>query len=300
MLNAFIDEFSLYCKNLSYAENSIKELIRYTNDFNNFINKQQLKIPSEIHYIHLHEFLALTPATPNTVKGRLWTLKKFFNFLKLNDYIKNNITKSLSPPKIPIKETAFFTQMELKIIFEHLAANLTQKNGLRDFLLFSFMAVLGLRKSSVIKINTEDIDVINQRIFIQEKGLKSKRPILIPLSIFTLLKEFISRNNLSKGPLFLLSRNNKRLTLNTLDKIVRLIKESLLALNHTFAKNLHPHILRHSAATQVNEIAGFNITRDMLGHKNMQNTRKYIHLSPTAYANYMKRHPYFSTERNMI
>ena len=114
-----------------------------------------------------------------------------------------------------------------------------------------------------------------------------------------LIEEYISKMNLTKGPLFLI-RNKKRFRTDAVDKIVGKIKISLLNEGHQFASNLHPHIFRHSAATEINDIAGSDITREMLGHRNVQNTRKYIHLSPTSYGAYMKRHPFFTTERNMV
>jgi integrase len=107
------------------------------------------------------------------------------------------------------------------------------------------------------------------------------------------------KNNLSgltvmwqQSPLFLSGRK-KRLRADAVDKIVTRIKQALLKEGHQFARSLSPHIFRHSAATELNDLAGFDITRELLGHRNKQNTRKYIHLSPTSYGTYMKRHPYF-------
>jgi len=298
MLSCFIYEFTTYCKNLSYAENSVKELLRYINNFNDFLIDKQVNDLSQLKYIHLLNFVTSQPASPHTVKARIWALKKFFCFLHLQEHINDNISKDLKPPKIPQKETAFLTANELKIVIGHLVKNIYQTNGMRDFLIISLMAILGLRKSSVVALNVKDLDTINQRIFVLEKGVKSKRPILIPLAIFDLLHEYITRNNITDGPLFL-SRNKKRLRADAVDKIVGNIKKSLLSDEHQFAQNLHPHIFRHSAATELNDIAGFDITRELLGHRNIQNTRKYIHLSPTSYGDYMKRHPYFYHERSL-
>ncbi len=299
MLHCFFDEFKTYCKNLHYAENSVKELLRYVNDFNDFLIEHQVNDLLQLKYIHLLNYVTSQPVSPHTVKARIWALKKFFNFLHLHEYIKDNISKSLSPPKIPQKETSFLTQDELKIVFEYLANNINQTNGLRDFIIISLMATLGLRKSSVVSLNIEDFDCINHRVFIEEKGIKGKRPILTPLALLTLIEEYISKYNLPEGPLFV-SRNKKRLRANAVDKIVSRIKKSLLSEGHQFAGNLHPHIFRHTAATELNNVAGFDVTREMLGHRNAQNTRKYIHLSPASYGAYMKRHPYFFNERFIL
>jgi integrase len=212
--------------------------------------------------------------------------------LHLHDYIKDNIAINLSPPKIPKKETRFLTENELKIVFAALAENSNYINGLRDFVIVLLMAITGLRKSSAVALNVEDFDAVGHSLTVTEKGLPGKRLLQIPSAISTLLNEYIGRCDIKKGPLFL-SRKKQRLKPDGVNKIVNLIKNRLLKEGHAFAQTLHPHIFRHSAGTQLNEVAGFSITKEMLGHRNSQNTRKYIHLSPASYGNYMKRHPYF-------
>ncbi len=57
-------------------------------------------------------------------------------------------------------------------------------------------------------------------------------------------------------------------------------------------KKLHPHLFRHTAGTQLNQIAGLDITQQVLGHGNRTSTKQYTHLNPDQYAVYMKQHPY--------
>lgn len=313
MLKPYFTEFLGYCKTLSLAETSIKDLSRYIRQLDDYLNDPLTNGPacvSQLNYKHLFNYTVSNNVAPTTVKMRIWAIKKFFNFMHLHEYIKDNISKDLMPPKIPKKETSFLTLFELKIIFEYLVKNISQPNGLRDFIIVYLMAVLGLRKSSVVSLNTEDIDPENQRIFIEEKGSKSKRPMVAPVSLLLFIEEYIHiesgiipvKNNLSgltvmwqQSPLFLSGRK-KRLRADAVDKIVTRIKQALLKEGHPFARSLSPHIFRHSAATELNDLAGFDITRELLGHRNEQNTLKYIHLSPTSYGAYMKRHPYFEKE----
>ena len=245
-----------------------------------------------MQYKHLVNFAVSNEASPTTVKARIWALKKFFSFLHLHDHIKVNIAINLSPPKIPKKETRFLTEIELKNIFEFLSESSNTANGLRNFVIILLMAIAGLRKSSVVALNTEDFDAQNHRLMISEKGLPGKRVVQIPLVISTLISEYTCRFDIKKGPLFL-NHKKQRLKPDGVNKIVNLIKSGLLKEGHDFAGSLHPHIFRHSAGTQLNEVGGFSMTKEMLGHRNAQNTRKYIHLSPVSYGGYMKRHPYF-------
>jgi site-specific recombinase XerD len=250
MLNGFLDGYLIYCKILAPAANSTKELARYIKQLDAHpVNDGPARL-AQLQYKHPVNFAISNQAAPTTVKARIWAMKKFFSFLHLHDYIKDNIAINLSPPKIPKKETRFLTQIELKIV---------------------------------------------HRLMISEKGLPGKRIIQIPSAISALLNEYIGRCDIKKGPLFL-SRKKQRLKPDGVNKIVDRVKKRLLEQDHTFAQTLHPHIFRHSAGTQLNEVAGFTITKEMLGHRNSQNIRKYIHLSPASYGVYMKKHPYFRSK----
>jgi len=298
MLKVLLYEFVIYCKNLALANNSIKELNRYIRQFDEYLQENDLSELSKLQYKQLVAFVISNEAKPVTIKARIWAMKKFFSFLYLNEYIKVNIAKELSPPKIPKKETRFLTGAELEIVFKHLGKGLKKSAGLKDFLIIAFMALSGLRKSSVVFLDLEDFQPQTHRLFITEKGSAGKRPISIPFVLSTLLQEYISSFDIREGALFLNNRN-QRLKPDGVNKIVHKLKTELLENGHSYAEKLHPHIFRHSAATQLYDVVGFTVTKEMLGHRNVQNTRKYIHLSPTAYGHYMKQHPYFTNDKAM-
>ena len=293
MLNYFLNDYFNYCKILDLAKNSNKELARYIKQLNLFLKNSKLASVGQIQYKHLFNFAISGRAAPTTIKARIWAMKKFFAFLQLHGHIKDNIAKGLSPPKTPKKETHFLTENELKTVFTCLSENSNSTNGLRDFSIVLLMALSGLRKSSAVALNVEDFDAQNHSLTVTEKGLAGKRVVQIPSAVSWLISEYLCRSEIKKEALFL-NRKKQRLKADGVNKIVDQVKKRLLEEGHQFAKTLHPHIFRHSAGTQLNEVAGFTVTKEMLGHRNAQNTRKYIHLSPTSYGTYMKRHPYFN------
>ncbi len=286
MLISFISDFITYCQNLDYAESSITELNRYLSNFNHFVKRLELKNLSQIDYAHLVDFVTSTPKSPNTAKARIWTLKKFFQFLMLKGYVKTNIARPLPLPKIPQKEASFLNTDELKIIFEKIIKQYQNPDGLRNLIIFALMAVLGFRRSTVAWLKVQDLDLTFGRIFVREKGLGVKRPVIIPYRISLLISEYLAQYDLNEGPLFF-SHHNKALSSEGVYKIIRLMLKKA-----DCPDSIYPHMLRHSAATQLNEIAGFEVTKEMLGHKNPKNTQKYIHLTPSVYGQYMKRHPF--------
>jgi len=296
MLKCFINDYLIYCKSLALSQNAIKELSRYIKHLDDFLKKNGLEHITQVQYKHLVAFTVSDQAGPATLKARIWALKKFFCWLLLKDHIKDNPAKDLSPPKIPKKEARFLSKDELKVIFIALSESSHTPTGLRDFLIISLMAVCGLRKSSVVALDREDFDLQNHTLALQEKGLPGRRTLPIPAAMCRLLDDFTQCFNIHTGPLFT-NRNKRRLKPDGVNKIVTALKKRLLSRGHNFAKTLHPHIFRHSAATQLNEVASFTVVKEMLGHRNTQNTRKYIHLSHSSYGAYMKRHPYFDTAR---
>ena len=100
MLKPFLSDFSNYCENLNLAQNSIKEILRYIRRFDDDLHEQHLSELSHMTYQHVAKYLSRDDTSPTTVKTRIRALKKFFCFLQLNDYIKDNIAKDLNPAKI--------------------------------------------------------------------------------------------------------------------------------------------------------------------------------------------------------
>jgi integrase/recombinase XerC len=58
--------------------------------------------------------------------------------------------------------------------------------------------------------------------------------------------------------------------------------------------HINSRIFRHTAATEVNRIAGLDVAKEVLGHRRRESTKRYVHLNPDVYAEYMKRHPYMN------
>jgi integrase/recombinase XerC len=55
---------------------------------------------------------------------------------------------------------------------------------------------------------------------------------------------------------------------------------------------IYSRIFRHTAATELNKIAGLDVTKHVLGHRRRESTKRYVHLNPDVYAEYMRRHPF--------
>lgn len=293
MLHHNITNFLHYCKNSNFSDRSVESLTFRLNEFNQFLKSIAICAIKDIHYQHLAQFVAdYNNPSVHVKKARVWSLRQFFHYLKLQQLIQDNIALKLAYPKIETKVPQFLTIDEFNRILDHFAQQATDLIGLRNLALISLLGFLGLRTSAIVALNIEDVDLAQSRIWITVKGYwgQTKKVILLPQVLCQLLAEYIQQLNKKQGPFFL-STHNQRLARRSLQSIFHKVAQKL-----GIDKKLHPHLFRHTAATHLNQVAGLEITQFVLGHRRQQNTHQYAHLNPDIYAEHMKNHPYMKLD----
>ena len=286
MLEIKIEHFINYCKVSNFATRSIQSLRVRLNEFNHFINKVPVESIQGISYRHLKEFVTQYRAPSIHVKkARIWSLRQFFHFLKLNGWIKTNVASDFPYPKIEKTIPLFLTTEEYNSLLSFLYRRASDTSGLRNLVMIMMLGLLGLRLSSVISLNVEDVDIETGLLQITEKGGK-QRQLIMPKILCFILNQYFGLLENQQGPLFL-SKRNKRLSPRTLQDVFQKAANSL-----DIDKHLHAHLFRHTAATLLNKVSDPEITKHVLGHMRSNSTRKYTHLNPDQYAVYMQIHPY--------
>jgi len=286
MLEIKIEHFLDYCKVSNFATRSIQSLRVRLNEFNRFINKAPVDSIQGISYKHLKEFVTqYRNPSIHVKKARIWSLRQFFHFLKLNGWIKINIASDFPYPKIEKTIPHFLTIEEYNSLLNFFYGRASDASGFRNLVMIMMLGLLGLRLSSVISLNIEDMDIETGLLQITEKGGK-QRPLIMPKILCLILVQYFGFLDKKQGPLFL-SKQNKRLAPRTLQDVFQKAADSL-----DIGKHLHAHLFRHTAATHMNKVSDPEITRHVLGHMRSNSTRKYTHLNPDQYAVYMQIHPY--------
>ncbi|MFH2060236.1 MAG: tyrosine-type recombinase/integrase [Pseudomonadota bacterium] len=286
MLEIKIKHFIDYCKVSNFATRSIQSLEVRLNEINRFINKVPVESVQAISYRHLKEFVTQYRAPSIHVKkARIWSLRQFFHFLKLNGWIKTNVASDFPYPRIEKTIPHFLTIEEYNSLLSFLYRRASDSSGLRNLVMIMMLGLLGLLLSSVISLNVEDVDIETGLLQITEKGGK-QRQLIMPKILCYILNQYFGFLENKQGPLFL-AKKNKRLSPRTLQDVFQKAANSL-----DIDKHLHAHLLRHTASTLLNKVSDPEITRHVLGHMRSNSTRKYTHLNPDQYATYMQIHPY--------
>ncbi|MBU4317082.1 MAG: tyrosine-type recombinase/integrase, partial [Proteobacteria bacterium] len=260
------------------------------NEFQHYLQDQNIKSIKKIHYKHLVAFAGdFHNPSIHVTKSRVWMLHQFYHYLTLQGHVPKNIALKLPYPKIETTVPDFLTQDELNRLINYFAGQAHEMIGLRNLVIIVLLGFLGIRTSALIGINIQDVDVTSGLLWVYEKG-RRHHTLILPHCVCKIVEKYLRVIRLKKGPL-LITQKKKRISARTLQDVFKTAADCL-----GIDKKLHARLCRHTAATHLNKVAGIDITQHVLGHALQANTVKYAHLNPDKFAVYMKQHPYMRKE----
>jgi len=237
-------------------------------------------------------------------KRRLSSLHHFYGYLVQNSYVKINPFNYISSPKTEKKLPHVLYREEVEAL---LKANRQRKDDLmiRDQAILEILYYCGVRASELINVKLIDINVRNRSLRVFGKGRKER---IVPFTsdcantISQYLKESrpVLKLKYDEHPDFdkngkkkeynnlILNNNGKALTLRGLEYILDKIEEKTGEY-----VDLHPHLLRHSFATQLlSNGADLRVIQELLGHSSINTTQIYTHVSEEKVKKeYLSAHP---------
>ena len=208
-----------------------------------------------------------------SVNRKLSTLRTFFKWCVQEGFVEANPMVKITGPKTEKRLPTFVREQDispskLDTIFPN------NVEGQRDQLLFELLYQTGIRLSELIELKKQDFNASQIKVL----GKRNKERI-IPLSVN--LSSAIS--NYQKNLLGEQQASMYLFTLNNGDKIYpKLVYRKInyyLGLITSLEKK-SPHVLRHTFATHMlNNGAGLETLKDILGHANLSATQVYTHNS---------------------
>ena len=212
-----------------------------------------------------------------SVNRKVASLKAYYKFLqrigeiKTNPLVKHKALKTSKKIEVP------FSEEEMQRILSQLPFD-DDFEGKRDKLIIELMYTTGIRRSELINLKMNDVDLSEKSLKVLGKRNKERIvPMLSPTSdLFSTYLEF--RNGLEKivemEYIFLTKSGNK--IYETL--VYRIINGYFSKVSSKVKKS--PHILRHTFATHLlNKGADLNSVKELLGHSSLASTQVYTHKS---------------------
>ena len=264
LLSSFQD-YLTYEKGLS--ENTVdaykSDIIKFTQyaDLNN-LNKNVISK----YFFELSEF-----NYSNTSKQRMYSsIKQFLKYLNNFGFVDNFEIENIKfKSELKLPEVISVSQIDSMINYYNHNSFLNSRN----LTIIDFIYSTGSRVSEVINVNISDIDTKESFVRLEGKGSKQR---IVPLGSLLVnnLTEYIklrdSIENLESSKLFL-SKSFKKLDRSA---IFRIVKSTALKLG--LDVDLHPHTLRHSAATHMLERGcDLRTVQEFLGHSSVSTTQIY-------------------------
>jgi len=265
-------------KNLS--ENTVSSYRSDLTAFFQFLADRNVDDPSNITQQHISKFFKLLydiGLNSNSAKRYFSSLRGFFKYLHMNNYIKENPIERIPSPKLAQNLPAVLTIQEVDKILSQ--PDLENKFGLRDRTLLEIFYACGIRVSELINLKIADLYFKEEIIRVFGKGSKER---LVPIgsSAINWINEYMKHsrplleNKIKSGNILLLNSRGTKLSRMGIWKIVdRYVKESGIT------KAVHPHTFRHSFATHLLEGgADLRAVQEMLGHADISTTQIYTHI----------------------
>ena len=226
-----------------------------------------------------------------TKSRKIASAKSFFNFLKSEGIIHNNLMDEVRQPRSGqvLPKALSIEEVDLLLNFK---SEKQSTEDLRDGVMVELMYAAGLRVSELVGLNVRDVDLDVGSVRTIGKGYKER---IIPIyeTAVESISEYVAiirpiHSQSQKQEALFLNRRGSRLTRQAV--WLRLRK---LAITVGISDKITPHMLRHSFATHLlHGGASLRHVQELLGHSNIATTQIYTHLTDKHIRNeYAKAHP---------
>lgn len=291
-----LEYISLFLDFIENQRRYSKHTIRaYRVDLNQLVDHlgEEIRI-IDLNKYDLHEYISLTSKSisSKTLSRKIATIKSLFKYLVDQNYIKNNISKSIRIPKVSKKLPNHLTLDEMNSFFDKTIKMIDIP--LRDLVVIDLLYSTGVRASECISILINDIDLHNNTIRISGKGGKERLVVFGDKTKDNILKYVDSQITNHAGFLFPSKLKKKKSKNNfiTSRTIYNIVKKYVKFISNN--EKLGPHSLRHSFATHLLQ-SGSDLMaiKDLLGHSSLGSTQIYTHLDTKRMQEiYKKSHPH--------
>ena len=210
----------------------------------------------------------------STINKNLSALRSFYRFVLKRGLVKKDPAHAVTGPKKSKPLPQFLREGEMDRLLDGLEWDSSFNNvRARTILLLFYEA--GLRRSELIGLDDKDIDFEAAQLKVTGKRNK-QRIVPFGVELAEALKNYKAKRQEefgeTNGALFL-SDKGERISGDQVYQIVRKYLSMVTSL-----KKRSPHVLRHTFATaMLNNGAGLETIKSLLGHESVSTTEIYTH-----------------------
>jgi len=265
----------------NYSHHTSLAYLADLNVFHNFIVKEfDQEDLLEVNYSQVRSWIVLLSdkgISNTSINRKISSLKAFYKFLlkvkqiESSPLLKHKALKTQKKLQIP------FSEKELDAVLNQIPF-MNGFEGVRDKLIIDLFYSTGIRRTELINLKLQNVDLSNNTIKVLGKRNKERLIPMLPNLKNQIKKYLIERSDIqsiSDKEFFFLLLNGVKMN----DSFVyRIINYYFSNVSEKVKKS--PHILRHTFATHLlNNGADINSVKELLGHSSLASTQVYTHSS---------------------
>ncbi len=179
----------------------------------------------------------------NSMHKMISIFKSFFNFLEENEIIEVNPTRKIRLPKKtkPIPVAVSEKDFEKLIYCLKYSPRRCKKNYIRDKLIFHMLFYCGFRKSELLNLNWEDIDLGKEWLTVRNSKNKGDRIIPLHPKVKDLLDQYLGQRLPLENMALIIGEQGNRLTATSFHNLINM----WLNISGLKKKGYTPHSFRH-------------------------------------------------------
>jgi len=205
-----------------------------------------------------------------SIRRNLSSTRVFFSHLIYSHLMSENPAERIVSPRLnqDLPKTIDFEQINKMTKLRS-----SRLGELRDVAMIELMYSCALRVSELVGINTTDLDASEGFVKILGKGAKV-RYAPVGQGAIEAIGRYLSRRPVDKSEAMFVNQKQTRISVRSVQNIVK-----KRALDAGIAFNVHPHMIRHAAATHFLQSShDLRSVQELLGHKSIKSTQVYTHL----------------------
>ncbi len=205
--------------------------------------------------------------SPRSIRRHLSSIRGLLAYLVNQGQLKTNCAVQFTTPKLSQNLPNTLSYNEILLMLKPQSNSATEW---RDVAMIEVLYSCGLRVSELVSLNLVDVDLKQGFLSATGKGSKTRHTPLGRSAIHAINKHLDNHNT---EALFV-NKNGQRISARSVQNIIK-----KRALNAGIKINVHPHMLRHAAATHFLQSShDLRTTQEFLGHKSIKSTQVYTHL----------------------
>ncbi|MBK7129477.1 MAG: site-specific tyrosine recombinase XerD [Crocinitomicaceae bacterium] len=266
----------------SLSSNSVEAYLRDFDKIGQFLEYRNLeKKATDIGLKDLQEMMGWIHEMGIAARSQariISGIRNFYEFLVLEEEIKQDPTELLEMPKIGKKLPEVLDKEEIDALIQ--AIDVSKNEGHRNRAIIETLYSCGLRVSELVNLKITNLYFDEGFIRVIGKGNKER---LVPVSptvekeVRLYIESTRNHQDIKAGheDVLFLNRRGSKLTRVMIFTIIQQLAQAI-----RLKKSISPHTFRHSFATHLVE-GGANLraVQEMLGHESISTTEIYTHLS---------------------